>query len=179
MSRAPNNAYVCLFIYCSPPFSRTYTPSSNVHYYQNTSPTPESQMWSTTAASNEDYDRKSGALPDFQRLTTNFYPASGRTAHINYNASAVSFFHFKLWSLFQPFVKIPNIWNYSCVIDYFRFLGSFIHLLLMDFLAIYSYSIALEVYFFKLFFFFIIQLGRYMERTLWKWCSVLQCFTNK
>lgn len=148
MSRAPNNAYVCLFIYCSPPFStRTYTPSSNVHYYQNTSPTPESQMWSTTAASNEDYDRKTGALPDFQRLTTNFYPPSGRTAHINYNASAVSFFHFKLWSFFESFVKRPNIWNSLCVIDSFWFLGSFILNLPMEFFDVYCYSLVFEVFF--------------------------------
>ncbi|XP_031621492.1 GATA zinc finger domain-containing protein 8-like isoform X2 [Contarinia nasturtii] len=64
------------------PTRTTYTPSSsNLHYF-NPSPT-ESQMWSTSAH-NEEFDRpKSGALPDFQRLTNSYY-SNGRT--INYTS---------------------------------------------------------------------------------------------
>lgn len=74
------------------PTRSTYTPSSsNLHYFTNTSPTPESQMWSTTSANNDDYDRpKNGALPDFQRLTNSYYTTNGRVAHINYATQVVS-----------------------------------------------------------------------------------------
>lgn len=90
--------FVHLFIYIywffSPvfPTRTTYTPSSsNLHYFTNTSPSSESQMWSTTGATTDDYDRpKSGALPDFQRLTNSYYASNGRATHINYTSQVVS-----------------------------------------------------------------------------------------
>lgn len=74
------------------PTRTTYTPSSsNLHYFTNTSPTPEAQMWSTASANNDDYDRpKNGALPDFQRLTNSYYATNGRAAHISYPSQVVS-----------------------------------------------------------------------------------------
>lgn len=86
--------FISFAILFSPAFPTrtTYTPSSsNLHYFTNTSPTPESQMWSTTSGNNDDYDRpKNGALPDFQRLTNSYYASNGRVAHINYATQVVS-----------------------------------------------------------------------------------------
>lgn len=73
--------------------SRNYTPTSGLHYFPNPSPTLESQMWSSTNTNTDDYDRpKSGALPDFQRLTNSHYATNGR-AYINYNPQVVSSLH--------------------------------------------------------------------------------------
>lgn len=74
------------------PTRTTYTPSSGLHYFTNSSPTLDSQMWSTTSANTDEYDRpKSGALPDFQRLTNSHYATNGR-AYINYSSQVVSSF---------------------------------------------------------------------------------------
>lgn len=90
------NTCVFLFYDYSPvfPARASYTQSSSgLHYFTNPSPTPESQMWSTTSANSEDFDRpKGGTLPDFQRLTNSYYTSNGRTAHINYGAQVVCYF---------------------------------------------------------------------------------------
>lgn len=86
-----------------------YTPSASaLHYFTNTSPTPEtSQMWSASNGTNEEYDSpKSGALPTFQRLTSNAYYSNGRNAHVNYGAPVVSIIF--PFSNFQT--KIQSSW---------------------------------------------------------------------
>lgn len=119
------NSYVLyLFFFCSPVFpTRTsYTPTaSGLHYFPNPSPTPESQMWSTASTNSEDFDRpKGGTLPDFQRLTSSYYPTNGRAAHINYSSQVVSndfffhFFHHFVPRIYQNFwVKLNEI-HFMC-----------------------------------------------------------------
>lgn len=61
----------------------TYTPSAtHLQYFTNSSPTPETQMWSTTAANHDDYDRpKNGGLPNFHRISNPTYYQNDRIAH--------------------------------------------------------------------------------------------------
>lgn len=77
------------FIFCSPAFPRTYTPSSV--YFTNSSPPPDSQMWSTSSNANSDeYLEPKQTLPTFQRLTSNsYYGPNGRAAHSGYGAQLV------------------------------------------------------------------------------------------
>lgn len=83
--------YLIFYSPVHPGTRTTYTPSSGLHYFNHPSPTLEPQMWSTTNANNDEYDRpKSGALPDFGRLVS--YPSNGRNYLNNYSSQVVSSF---------------------------------------------------------------------------------------
>lgn len=94
--------YLIFYSPVHPGTRTTYTPSSGLHYFNHPSPTLEPQMWSTTNANNDEYDRpKSGALPDFGRLVS--YPSNGRNYLNNYSSQVVSSFFQMLFVVFLSF----------------------------------------------------------------------------